>query len=170
MVGKQETGKCWNEGQIMMELTRRFVLLAAAASALPTLGLSQTAGTIHVVEGSGCECCKQWTNYLRENGFQVTSEERFGVLLMQHKIDLGVPVELASCHTGSIEGYFLEGHVPVADIRKLLQERPDALGVTVPGMPLGSPGMGPESRRVAYDVLLIRKDGSSEIFNSYPAA
>ncbi|MCO6363088.1 DUF411 domain-containing protein [Paracoccus sp. 08] len=153
-----------------MELTRRAVLLAAAASALPTLGLSENAPTIHVVEGSGCECCKQWTNYLRENGFQVTSEERFGTLLMQHKIDLGVPVELTSCHTGSIEGYFLEGHVPVADIRKLLQDRPDALGITVPGMPFGSPGMGPESQRVAYDVLLIGKDGSSEVFNSYPAA
>lgn len=169
-MSQAKTRQVLDKGRIMMELTRRAVLLAAAASALPTLGLSGNALTIHVVEGRGCECCKQWTNYLRENGFQVTSEERFGTLLMQHKIDLGVPVELTSCHTGSIEGYFLEGHVPVADIRQLLRDRPDALGVTVPGMPFGSPGMGSESRRVAYDVLLIRKDGSSEIFNSYPAA
>ena len=125
---------------------------------------------IHVVEGSGCECCKQWTNYLRENGFQVTSEERFGTLLMQHKIDLGVPIELTSCHTGSVDGYFLEGHVPADDIRRLLRERPEALGLTVPGMPYGSPGMGPETKRDAYDVLLVHRDGTSEVFTRYPEA
>ena len=85
-------------------------------------------------------------------------------------MDLGVPVELSSCHTGSVDGYFIEGHVPAADIRKLLQERPEARGITVPGMPYGSPGMGPESKREAYDVLLIRKDGTSEVFTHYPAA
>ena len=75
----------------MIKLTRRAVMMAAAASGLPSLSWAENLPAIHVVEGSGCECCKQWTNYLRENGFQVTSEERFGTLLMQHKIDLGVP-------------------------------------------------------------------------------
>lgn len=154
----------------MIELTRRMVLLAAAASTFPTFTLANSPTAIHVVEGTGCECCKQWTSYLSENGFQVTSEERFGTLLMQHKIDLGVPIALTSCHTGSVEGYFLEGHVPAADIRRLLAERPEALGLTVPGMPFGSPGMGPESTRQAYDVLLVRQDGSSEVFTRYPEA
>ena len=154
----------------MIKLTRRAVMMAAAASGLPSLSWAESRPAIHVVEGSGCECCKQWTNSLRENGFQVTSEERFGTLLMQHKIDLGVPIELTSCHTGSVDGYFLEGHVPADDIRRLLRERPEALGLTVPGMPYGSPGMGPETKRDAYDVLLVRQDGTSEVFTRYPEA
>ena len=154
----------------MIKLTRRAVMMAAAASGLPSLSWAESRPAIRVVEGSGCECCKQWTNYLRENRFQVTSEQRFGTLLMQHKIDLGVPIELTSCHTGSVDGYFLEGHVPADDIRRLLQDRPEALGLTVPGMPYGSPGMGPETKRDAYDVLLVRRDGTSEVFTRYPEA
>ena len=77
---------------------------------------------------------------------------------------------MTSCHTGEIEGYIVEGHVPVADIRKLLDERPDAVGLAVPGMPYGSPGMGPEDAREAYDVFLIRRDGSTEVFSRYKAA
>jgi hypothetical protein len=69
-----------------------------------------------------------------------------------------------------IEGYVLEGHVPAADIRRLLEERPDAIGLAVPGMPYGSPGMGPEDSREAYDVLLIGRDGSTEVFTRYLAA
>lgn len=155
----------------MTSMTRRALICAAAvAGALPRFALASSTSLIHVVEGTGCECCKQWTRYLQENGFEVTHEERFGVLLMQHKLDLGVPIEVSSCHTGLIDGYFLEGHVRAADIRKLLAERPDARGLAVPGMPYGSPGMGPESKREAYDVLLIRKDGNAEVFTRYPAA
>lgn len=155
----------------MAFMTRRTLICAAAvACALPRFALASSTNLIHVVEGTGCECCKQWTRYLQENGFEVTHEERFGVLLMQHKLDFGVPVEVSSCHTGLIDGYFLEGHVPAADIRKLLAERPHARGLAVPGMPYGSPGMGPDSKREAYDVLLIRKDGSPEVFTRYPAA
>ena len=74
---------------------------------------------------------------------------------------------MVSCHTALIDGYVIEGHVPAADIRRLLEERPDAVGLAVPGMPDGSPGMGPEDDREAYDVFLIRKDGSTEVFSSY---
>ncbi|MCA8881810.1 MAG: hypothetical protein KDA73_18075 [Rhodobacteraceae bacterium] len=80
------------------------------------------------------------------------------------------PQEMISCHTGRIEGYIIEGHVPVADIRRLLEERPDAVGLAVPGMPYGSPGMGPESEREAYEVFLIRRDGSTEVYANYSAA
>lgn len=89
---------------------------------------------------------------------------------MRYKSQNGIPEAMASCHTARIGGYTLEGHVPVADIRRLLEEQPDAIGLAVPGMPYGSPGMGPESEREAYDVLLIRKDGTSEVFTHYPAA
>jgi hypothetical protein len=108
--------------------------------------------------------------YLRDEGFTVTDEERYGTLLMTYKAEVGVPQRMISCHTGMIEGYVLEGHVPAADIRRLLEERPDAVGLAVPGMPYGSPGMGPESQREAYDVLLIRRDGSTEVFTRYLAA
>ena len=74
---------------------------------------------------------------------------------------------MTSCHTAFVDGYVIEGHVPAADIRRLLSERPDAVGLVVPGMPYGSPGMGPEDNREAYDVFLINDDGSTEVFTSY---
>lgn len=89
---------------------------------------------------------------------------------MRYKSDNGIPKEMISCHTARVEGYMIEGHVPVTDIRQLLDERADAVGLAVPGMPYGSPGMGPESEREAYDVFLIRRDGSTEIYTSYSAA
>lgn len=77
---------------------------------------------------------------------------------------------MVSCHTAHLDGYVIEGHVPPADIPRLMVERPDAIGLSVPGMPYGSPGMWPEDAREAYAVYLIRKDGSTEVFTSYEAA
>jgi hypothetical protein len=77
---------------------------------------------------------------------------------------------MISCHTGRVDGYMIEGHVPAADIRRLLDERPNAVGLAVPGMPYGSPGMGPETEREAYEVFLILRDGSTKVFSTYPAA
>ena len=87
--------------------------------------------------------------------------------LAQFKLDNDVPRRMVSCHTALVDGYVIEGHVPAADIRRLLEERPDAVGLAVPGMPYGSPGMGPEKDREAYDVFLILRDGSTEIYSSY---
>ena len=100
----------------------------------------------------------------------MTEERSFGTLLVRHKLDNGIPQEMISCHTGEIEGYMIEGHVPAADIRRLLDERRDAVGLAVPGMPYGSHGMGPEDQREAYDVFLIRRDGNTEVLTSYEAA
>ena len=107
---------------------------------------------------------------MKKDGFSVTTERGFGTLLFRHKLENGIPQDMTSCHTGEIEGYMIEGHVPAADIRRLLSERPDAIGLAVPDMPYGSPGMGPEEDREAYDVFLIRHDGSTEVFTSYEAA
>ena len=90
--------------------------------------------------------------------------------LVQLKADSGISDEMASCHTAHVDGYIIEGHVPAPDIERLLAERPDAIGLAVPGMPWGSPGMGPENKRDAYTVYLIRKDGSVETFTEYEAA
>ncbi len=156
----------------MPTLTRRSLLIGTVslAALAPKLSLAQVAPTIHVLKDRNCGCCEAWVRILRADGMTVTTENSFGALLIRHKLDNGIPQELISCHTGETDGYFIEGHVPPADIRKLLSERPDAVGLAVPGMPYGSPGMGPEDRREAYNVFLIHRDGRTEVFTSYEAA
>jgi hypothetical protein len=155
----------------MTRMTRRSLLAAAGLAALtPRMSLASGAPAIHVLKDPNCGCCSAWIEILEREGFVVTTEASLGTLLMRYKMDNGIPREMISCHTGSVEGYMIEGHVPPADIRRLLAERPDAVGLAVPGMPYGSPGMGPESDREAYDVFLIRRDGATEVFASYAAA
>ena len=153
--------------------TRRTVLfggpILATAALLSHRG--RAAGTsIHVLKDPNCGCCSAWIEILEQEGFDVTAEAATGAALSRYKTDNGIPRDIISCHTARIEGYMIEGHVPVADIRRLLEERPDAIGLAVPGMPYGSPGMGPESQRDAYDVHLILGDGSTEVFTRYDAA
>ncbi len=153
-------------------LTRRNLLAGAAAlvATAPLAGLAQSGAAIHVMKDPNCGCCRAWMEILQEDGFAVTSEDAFGTILSRYKIDNGIPPQMISCHTGKIAGYMIEGHVPPADIRRLLDERPDAVGLAVPGMPYGSPGMGPEDLREAYEVHLILRDGSTEVFSRYDAA
>ena len=154
-------------------LSRRTILTAGAGlfalSALPARARS-TDNQMLVVKDPNCGCCAAWIEIVEAAGFAVTIELSAGTALMRYKSDNGIPEAMASCHTARIGGYMLEGHVPVADIRRLLEDRPDAIGLAVPGMPYGSPGMGPESEREAYDVVLIRKNGTSEVFAHHPAA
>ena len=154
----------------MTDLTRRHLLAGAAALAATAPLSAATAPAIHVLKDRNCGCCTGWVEILEGEGFEVTTENSFGTRLIRHKLDSGIPQDMHSCHTGQIEGYMIEGHVPPADIRRLLAERPDAVGLAVPGMPYGSPGMGPEDEREAYDVFLVLKDGSAEVFSSYDAA
>lgn len=150
---------------------RRF--LGTSAVLLASSALPLRAGTlpkIHVTKDPDCGCCEGWVNVLKAEGFEVDVELVPYDDLQAYKARNGVPYDLASCHTALIDGYVIEGHVPVADIRRLLQERPDAIGLSVPGMVYGSPGMGPEDQRDAYDVLLIGKDGRARIFTRYDAA
>jgi hypothetical protein len=156
----------------MTTMNRRSLILGAASVAVAAshMSLAQGAPAIHVLKDPNCGCCTAWMQILETEGFAVTSEQSFGTMLMRHKMDSGIPQEMISCHTAEIDGYMIEGHVPPADIRRLLSERPDAVGLAVPGMPYGSPGMGPEESREAYDVFLIRHDGTTEVFTSYEAA
>ena len=124
---------------------------------------------IHVVRDAGCGCCEAWIEYLRKQGFEVTAEKRKWFELAAYKTKMGIPQDATSCHTATIDGYVVEGHVPAKDIKRLLSERPEAIGLSVPGMPYGSPGMGPESDREAYDVMLIGKDADTKVFTRYPA-
>ncbi len=114
-----------------------------------------------------CGCCKDWANYVGKNGFRVLSHLT-GNEEMRQK--LGMPLKYGSCHTALIQGYVIEGHVPVREIRRLIAEKPKALGLTVPAMPIGSPGMdGPEyrGRKDPYDVLLITASGKPMVYQSY---
>ena len=155
-----------------MKMTRRTIVLTGTAFGLMQVlpVMAQSLSVIHVVKDPGCPCCNAWIGHVRDNGFPVSFEERTIEALELYKREQGIPADLSSCHTATVDGYVLEGHVPAADIRRLLSERPDAIGLAVPGMPYGSPGMGPETEREAYDVILIGKDGRPSTFTSYSAA
>ena len=153
-------------------LNRRTILQGAAALAFTaaTPAWAQEKSALHVLKDPSCGCCGAWVKVMRIAGFDVSVQETSNASLFAYKLDNGITEDLASCHTGMIGGYVIEGHVPPADVRRLLAERPDAVGLTVPGMPYGAPGMGPEDERDAYDVLLVMRNGSTRIFASYEAA
>ncbi|WP_305972556.1 MULTISPECIES: DUF411 domain-containing protein [unclassified Mameliella] len=149
---------------------RRGLLLGALAMIPLPAALRAAAPEIHVLKDRNCGCCSAWVKILRQEGFFVTTEDTHNAALIRYKMDNGIPPAMTSCHTARIDGYLIEGHVPAADIRRLLAQRPDARGLAVPGMPYGSPGMGPESQREAYDVHLIRRNGTTEVFTHYEGA
>jgi hypothetical protein len=128
-------------------------LATAPASAAPAL----------VYMTSGCGCCLGWIEHLEEAGFEVTSKALPMGLLMKKKLDAGLTPDITSCHTAEIDGYVFEGHVPTDLVTRFLGEKPDAIGLAVPGMPMGSPGMG-EVVEEPYDVLLVRRDGTTEAY------
>lgn len=117
-----------------------------------------------VYKSPSCGCCAKWVDYLRDNGFAVQVHDRKDLNAIKRQF--GVSGRLASCHTAVVGGYVIEGHVPVADIRKLLAERPDVTGLTAPGMPQFSPGMRSLTPR-DYDVLSFDSDGRVELFSRY---
>ncbi|MEO7072134.1 MAG: DUF411 domain-containing protein [Rhodanobacter sp.] len=144
-------GKSWR--------LRGALLLAATFSPLVI-----ATNAITVYHDPACGCCVEWIHYLQAKGYAVTTHDDQSMAAV--KTRLGVPRDAASCHTAVIDGYVIEGHVPVEDIRRLLAERPDARGLAAPGMPMGSPGMqmGPPER---YAVVLIGRDGSSRVFATH---
>ena len=144
--------------------TRRTVLvLAAGLVAAACEPASAAPQTITVYKDPNCGCCTSWVEHLNAAGFKTLIVETTDRTALQARLKL--PAEMASCHTGQVEQYLVEGHVPAADIRRLLKERPDARGLVVPGMPIGSPGMEmPDGAREAYDVLLVKIDGTTAVF------
>jgi hypothetical protein len=147
-------------------MKRRVVLtgLSAVAAAV-TLPL-QAATSIHVFKNPDCGCCTGWVDHLKAAGFAVEVTEVADTSGTRKR--LGMPEKFGSCHTATVEGYVLEGHVPAADIRRLLAARPKAVGLAVPGMPVGSPGMEMGARKDPYKVLLVSATGTQSVFSSYP--
>jgi hypothetical protein len=142
---------------------RQLLVLAALFS---SLGVAAEPLTIDVHRDANCGCCKAWISHLEDNGFSVIDHVETDMSAVKQR--LGVPPRLASCHTGVINGQFVEGHVPAADILKLRQQ-PDLLGAAVPGMPAGSPGMEYGNVRDAYQVIGLDKQGAEQVISEYPA-
>ncbi|WP_313076127.1 DUF411 domain-containing protein [Melaminivora sp.] len=146
------------------------LLAAGAVPALATPPASLPA--MEVWKDPNCGCCKDWIVLMEQAGFAVTVHDSGNTAV---RARLGLPQRLGSCHTALVGGYLLEGHVPADDVKKLLAQKPKALGIVVPGMPVGSPGMdGPEykGRKDPYDVLLVTRnlmnsDVSTRVFTSY---
>lgn len=145
------------------------LILSACSAAVPQI--EEASGDDHlavVYAESTWGCCGDWTEYLKENGF--TTELNEQVSLAEIKQKYQVPGQLQSCHTAIVNGYVIEGHVPIAEINRLLKEKPDVIGIAVPGMPMGSPGMDIEGfDSEAYDVVTFDREGNIEIYSSYPA-
>jgi hypothetical protein len=149
-----------------MMMTRRAAL--AALAALPPLlatyaEAAQAGPVVTVVKSPSCGCCDAWVAHLRGAGFQVRIADVADVTPTARR--LGIPDDLRSCHTASVGGYAIEGHVPAADIRRLLRERPAAAGLAVPGMPVGSPGM--EHGSQPYRTILFTRTGQRRVFASH---
>ncbi|HQY38075.1 MAG TPA: DUF411 domain-containing protein [Giesbergeria sp.] len=142
----------------------------AAALAAPRLVRAAQTTPVEIWKDPSCGCCHDWITHMEANGFHFTIHDTGNNAV---RARLGLPQKLGSCHTALVGGYVIEGHVPAADVRTLLQQKPKALGLAVPGMPVGSPGMdGPAygNRRDPYDVLLVARDGSTRVFKSYHQA
>ena len=135
---------------------------AAAALPVPPRGDSPT---ILVYKSPTCGCCGNWVRHLEANGFTTRVEDVADISAV--KAEHGVPAALASCHTGLVDGYVAEGHVPAEDVQRLLTERPEAVGIAVPGMPVGSPGMEVGDRKDPYRVLAFDRTGRSWTFASH---
>ena len=140
--------------------TLTLLLLALIAG-----GPAAAGSLLKVYKSPTCGCCADWVTHMQENGFdtQVTETEN----LFPIKTMAQIPAGKGSCHTGFIDGYVIEGHVPADEVARLLKERPEAIGLTVPGMPVGSPGMEMGDRRDPYEVLLINNDGSTEVWSRH---
>lgn len=143
-------------------MTRQVLSRIALAS---LLALPFAAGAanpvIEVYKTATCGCCKQWIKHLEANGFTVKAQDVANT--GDYRAKFGIPADYGSCHTARVGGYAVEGHVPASDIKRLLAEKPQARGLAVPGMPMGSPGMeGPRSD--PYDVLLVKEGGKAEVF------
>ncbi len=139
------------------------ILAATSLAVLPHTASANTLPKLDVYRNPGCGCCEGWVQHIRAAGLEVTIEDDPN--LDARRESLGIPAELASCHIALADGYAFEGHIPAPDILKFLNERPaGAIGLIVPGMPAGSPGMGPEGSGGPYDVLLLAANAAPTVY------
>jgi hypothetical protein len=146
---------------------KHILIIAAAAASLsgPTFA-QRPAPVVQVYKSPTCGCCALWVKHLQQNGFTARVTEMDDVSTI--KAQKGVPPRAQSCHTAVVDGYVIEGHVPASDVHRLLKERPAVVGLAVPGMPIGSPGMEVSGQRAQrYDVLAFDRQGQVKVFASH---
>lgn len=149
----------------MRDISRRLLIASGAALGLGGAARAQARGSraLAVYKSPTCACCEGWISHMRQAGFTVAVHVVADPGAIRRA--RGMPDALGSCHTGVVDGYLVEGHVPAADVVRLLAERPAALGLTAPGMPLGSPGMEtPDGRKAPFDTLLVLRSGQTRVF------
>lgn len=141
-------------------------MTTATSSADPSADRSSDPSlpSVTVYKSPTCGCCSAWADHLRSNGFAVETVDVQDIDAVKQQY--GIPPALQSCHTAVVDGYVVEGHVPADDVKRLLAERPDAAGLAVPGMPIGSPGMEQGDTVQPYDVILV-DDGETSVFSSH---
>jgi hypothetical protein len=141
---------------------REFLCTLAAIGALPVAGAALAAGESMVVyKDPNCGCCHAWADAMKKAGYLVTAENVDDLDAVKKRF--AVPADLQGCHTAVVAGYYIEGHVPLDAVTRLLTEKPEIAGLAVPGMPAGSLGMG-DDPRATYDVIAIAKDGTSKVY------
>ena len=140
----------------------RKTLFTSLAFAALTLGSAAHAATMTVYKSPSCGCCAKWVEHVEKHGFTVKTVPTEDMMAVKKKA--GVPDALMSCHTTMIGGYVVEGHVPAADIKRLLAQKPRARGLAVAGMPMGSPGMEHGDHREPYATMLIGINGKATVF------
>lgn len=151
-----------------MKPIRSSIFAAGVLISVATIA-SAEALRFDLAKTQSCGCCVAYAKRLEERGHVVETRNLPMATLMEMKVESGIPPEMTGCHTSKVAGYTIEGHVPTEDIERLIAEAPDAIGLAVPGMPMGSPGMEYGESRDAYQVFLINKDGTTSVFNSYSA-
>jgi hypothetical protein len=144
-----------------------FLFRVLAACAALGLQLHAARPAMQVYKTATCGCCSKWVEHMRANGFEVRVTDVQSTAEYRRKY--GVPEKLLSCHTAAVNGYAIEGHVPAADVHRLLKSGTKAKGLAVPGMPIGSPGMEQGPRRQAYSVILFDEKGGTSEFQKYAA-
>lgn len=137
------------------------------------LGLLLISTSIFAMEGKimtvykspSCGCCTKWIDIMKSKGFEVKTIMTNDVNTIKQKA--GLQAGQTSCHTAFVDGYFIEGHVDYSAIKKMLTQKPDILGISTPGMPLGSPGMEQGNMKQAYNIIYVNKDGTSGIYEKH---
>jgi hypothetical protein len=138
----------------------------SAQPANPTKSIQHKYATVY--RSPECTCCSGWINHLQKQGFEITDIPTDDIDAIKQKYN--VPQTLASCHTAIVDGYIIEGHVPGADIKRLLQDKPNVIGLSVPQMPVGTPGMEMGDKKDPFSVLSFDSKGIAVVFHKYPSS
>lgn len=151
-------------------MIKKLVMVAGLVIGTATMVPAQSSAPVMtVLKQETCGCCSGWVERMQQAGLSVQARNVSGEELDGAKQAAGLPEDVWACHTATIAGYTVEGHVPASEILRLLSERPDAIGIATPGMPTGSPGMEYGNEREAFDVVLVGTDGTISVFASYSA-